>query len=114
MGVMQAGCVRARSTPLDVTPGTASGLVVNSPPSMTPSTTAVTSEVVTATGGTGSYAWTRISGSTAINANAPSAASTDFTSTTVPVDGSQSAVFRCTSGSETVDVPVDLSYESGL
>lgn len=112
MGILQAA--GRRSVPLQVAPASADGVHTNAPPSASPATRSVTSNTVTATGGTGSYAWTRISGSTAITANAPSAATTDFGSTTVPIDGNQAAVFRCTSGAETVDVPVDLSYESGL
>jgi hypothetical protein len=42
------------------------------------------------------YSWTRVSGSSAITATAPTSASTRFKSTTVPAGGSQSAVFKCT------------------
>lgn len=104
---------RRSGATLLVSPNFASGLHTNSPASLSPSTRTVISSSVTASGGTGSYAWTRISGSTAINADAPSSATTTF-SGTVSISTSISATFRCTSGSETFDVPVDLNYESGF
>lgn len=105
---------RRTGATLVVSPNVAAGLHTNSPPSNSPATRTVVSNSVTASGGTGSYAWTRISGSTAIVADAASSATTTFSSTTVPVNSSQAATFRCTSGSETVDIPVDLLYESGF
>ena len=113
MSVIQAGAIRQRSTPLSVSPTAAEGLFVNSPASLIPSTRIITSDSVTASGGTGSYAWTRISGSTAVSADAPSSATTTF-SATVSVNTVESATFRCTSGAETFDVPVSLNYESGF
>lgn len=105
--------MKRRNTPLSASPSSVAGLFTNSPPSSSPATRTVTSNATTASGGTGSYSWARISGSTAINADAPSAATTTF-SGTVSVDTTISAVFRVTSGAETFDVSVSLTYESGL
>lgn len=112
MGIMQVAG-RAKSVPLSASPSSVAGLHTNSPPSSTPSTRVITSNATTATGGTGSYSWAYLSGSTAISADAPSSATTTF-SGTVSVDTTISAVFRVTSGAETFDVSVNLTYESGL
>lgn len=114
--------IRRRYTPVSVSaPPAASGTFTNSPASLSPSTRSITSNTATAvaSGGTGSYtfAWARISGSAAITATSPSAASTTF-SATVGVDASVSAVFRVTVSdgisSATADVGVSLAYNSGL
>lgn len=61
-------------------------------------------------GSPSTYAWSRISGSAAIVANSPSAASTTFTGAGVGAGATVSAVFRClVNGSYTVDVPVSCS-----
>lgn len=80
----------------------------------------VQSGIVTAvaSGGTGTavktYAWARVSGSTAITATTPSAAATYF-SATVGANATLSAVFRVTvndgSTTATADVTVSLTYE---
>ena len=105
--------MRRRNTPLSASPSSVAGLHTNSPPSLTPSTRVIVSNATTATGGTGSYSWARISGSTAISADDPSSATTTF-SGTVSVGTSISAVFRVTSGAETFDVSVNLTYDSGF
>lgn len=122
MSIQQA-TVRRRYTPVSASaPPAASGTFTNSPASLTPSTRVIMSSpatVATGSDGTGSYtfAWARISGSAAISATAPSAASTTF-SATVGVDDSVSAVFRVTVSdgitSATADVTVTLSYNSGF
>ena len=87
----------------------------NSPASNSQATrTFATTASVTASGGDGSFAWTRISGSTLITATSPSAATTTFTVTNLPIGTGVSAVFRVTSGGATQDVTVNMSYESGL
>lgn len=101
------------ASPLAVSPGTAFATFINSPASLTPSTRSLNTNTVTASGGTGSYAWARVSGSTAITIDNASAASVFF-SATVSVDSSVSAIWRVTSGAETVDVNVSINYESGL
>jgi hypothetical protein len=110
---MQA-TIRARSTPLGVT-GSADRLFTNSPASASPSTRSFNSTTpLVASGGTGSYAWTRISGSTLLAAISPSSASTNIQGTDIPINTTVSAVFRVTSGSETVDRTVQFTYDSGL
>lgn len=100
-------------TTLAVSPGSADGTFINSPPSVSPSTRTVITNTVTASGGTGSYAWTRLSGSTEINIDNASAASVYFFATAT-VDIPLGAVWRVTSGAETVDINVSINYESGL
>ena len=70
---------------------------------------------VTASGGTSpyTYAWTQVSGSSAVACDSPSASSTTF-STTIYKGTSRSAVYRCTvtdaaMDTTTVDVAVELS-----
>lgn len=103
--------------------GFASGSFINSPASNSPPTRAVATTpatVATPSGGTApyTYAWTRISGSTAISADSPSSASTTF-SGSVGVNAVISAVFRVTvtdasAATATADVNVDLQYDSGF
>lgn len=100
---------------LSVSTGVVSRTWTNSPASSTPATrTFSTIDSVTASGGDGSYSWARVSGSTSITANAPSAATTTFQAANVPIGGGVSAVFRVTSAGATQDVTVNMSYESGL
>jgi hypothetical protein len=102
-------------TSLTVSTTTVSRIWTNSPASNSPATrTFSTTASVTASGGDGSYSWTRLSGSTSVTANSPSAATTTFQGANVPIGGSVSAVFRVTSAGATQDVTVTLSYESGL
>lgn len=115
--------IRRRYTAVGASaPATAAGSFTNGPASLTPSTRVITSSpatVATGSGGTGSYTftWARISGSAAISATSPSAASTTF-SATVGVDANVVAVFRVTVSdgitSATADVTVTLSYNSGF
>lgn len=100
---------------LTVSTNNVSRLFTNSPASSTPSTrTFSTTASVTASGGDGTFSWTRVSGSTSVTANSPSSATTTFQGANVPIGGSVSAVFRVTSGGSSQDVNVSLSYESGL
>lgn len=91
-------------------------------PAPAPLFATVTSEsvVVNATGGTGpyTYAWTRVSGDSAISATSPAAATTTFTAT-VPRDGERTGVWRCTvtdslAATAFVDVSVALTYATDL
>jgi hypothetical protein len=79
----------------------------------TAASSSITTATVTATlvGGTAAtYAWTRLSGSTAISANSPSSAATTFTATGVGVGTTVSAVFRCTiNSSDTADISVSCT-----
>jgi hypothetical protein len=106
--------VRARGTPLSVSPASANGLFTNSPASNLPATRTISSGSVTASGGTGAYSWARISGPTRVTANNPSSATTNFVSTNIPVATVDVAVFRVTSGAETVDVTVTIEYNNGF
>jgi hypothetical protein len=68
---------------------------------------------ITATGGTApyTYAWTYVSGSTAISCLAPSASSTAFAAT-IYRGSSRGAVWRCTiTDSAAASVTVDISVE---
>lgn len=88
-----------------------------------PTTTVTTDSFTTATasGGTGSYtySWVRVSGSAAISANSPTAASTTFSGDVTSAPGAVttiSAVFKCVvdDGSTTADsneVTVELTYD---
>lgn len=60
-------------------------------------------------GGTPTFAWTRISGASSVTADAPSSATTSFTSS--HGDGTAAAVFRCTVtlGGQTATVDVSVS-----
>lgn len=73
---------------------------------------------VTATGGTGpyTYAWTRVSGSSAVEATQPAAAATEFTAT-VAKNSDITAVMRCTitdsaAAVRTINVTVNFSYSN--
>lgn len=75
---------------------------------------------VTATGGTGpyTYAWTRVSGSSAISAGTPSADATTF-SANVPKNLERIGVWRCTvtdslAATASVDVSVELTYTTDI
>lgn len=101
-----------------ISPGTASGSVFDPLPA--PLNTTVTSNPVTATpsGGTGpyTYSWAKVSGDSAVSANSPTAATTDF-SAIVPRDGERSAIWRVTvtdslSATASADVSVTLTYTS--
>lgn len=87
-----------------------------------PPVTAVTSSACTATasGGTGpyTYAWTYVSGSSAISADSPTGASTTFTAN-VSKNGSKSAVWKVTvtdslSATASANVSIDLYYTTGV
>lgn len=104
---------------------TASGMVVVTPPAAP--FAPVTSDQITITTqtpiGSVSFAWARISGSTSINVNILSTSSSDqtveFSSTDVPLNTTQTAVFRCTVNDaggtvRTVDITVDLTYRDSL
>jgi hypothetical protein len=100
---------------LSVSTGNVSRTFTNSPASNSPATrTFATLTSVTASGGDGSFAWTRVSGSTLITATSPSAATTTFTVTNLPIGTNVSAIFRVTSAGATQDVTVSMTYESGL
>jgi hypothetical protein len=89
----------ATATPSSISAATASSVVM---------TGGITVGLVGATAST--YAWTRVSGSTSIVANSPSAATTTFTASGVNTFTTVSAVFRCTVNSTyTVDVAVDCT-----
>lgn len=70
---------------------------------------------ISAVGGSGSYTytWTRLSGSTYISANSPSASSTTF-AYNFPFDGFFTTVFECEVDdgitSETITVTVSITY----
>lgn len=75
---------------------------------------------ITATGGTGpyTYAWARISGSSAVNVSNPTGSVVSF-SANVSKNDSRSATYRCTvtdslSATTTVDVGVSLFYNTDL
>ena len=91
-------------------------------PEPAPTTQTLTTDSVTATaaGGTGgpyTYAWTRLSGSSAISANSPSAATTTFTAI-CNKNIAREGVWRVTASdgvlSATADVNVSLLYETDL
>ena len=113
------GGVSANVTPT-ADHGTVNGYVINNRLATSVTTNAVT---VTAVGGTGpyTYAWTRLSGSTAVDADSPTNATTTFTAI-VPRDGVCTATFRCTvtdslGSTGTVNVVATLTHdrsESGL
>jgi len=89
----------ATATPTSISAATSSSVIM---------TGGITAGLVGATAST--YAWARVSGSTAIVANSPSAATTTFTASDVATDATVSAVFRCTINSSfTVDVAVDCT-----
>lgn len=97
-----------------ISPGTASGLIVSDLLNVT-----VTSNSVTATpvGGTGpyTYAWTWLSGDSAVAANSPTSASTTF-SAIVPKWDSREATMRVTvtdslSATATADIFVMLRHD---
>jgi hypothetical protein len=97
-----------------------SGMVFASEPAPLFSPVATLPVTVTATGGMGAgptYLWQRISGSSAVSADFPTAASTSF-SGTVGKNQEASAVFRCTvtRGVESVQVIVNvlLIYTTNL
>jgi len=75
-------------------------------------TASVTAALVGATGAT--FAWSRLSGSTSISADSPSAATTAFTATGVG-SGVTVSFFNDTATTEiyTVDVPVDCTHGTG-
>lgn len=119
---MSARAFFGRSNPIIVTvsPSTASGTVAVSPPGNP--TELVTSSSVTASaaGGSGSYtfSWARISGSTLVSANNSTSATTAF-SGVIPLNTTQTAVFRCTvtdslGETGTFDVTVQLQYNDSL
>ena len=94
----------------------------NSPPSLTPSTRELTSDTITGTASHGTtpytFAWSRVSGSTAITATNPTSNISTFTAT-VSVDTFVEAVFRLTvtdaqGAQATADVTVILTYHSGF
>lgn len=96
-----------------VSPGSVSGLVVDDATFVTVTSNSAT---VTATGGAGpyTYAWARVTGSSAVSATSPAAATTTF-SATVPLWGMRLATMRCTitdslSATVTVDVVVELFH----
>ena len=76
------------------------------------------STTVTPTGGTSpyTYSWSRISGSTLITADSPTAATTTFTGTGLASNNTYTAVFRCTvtdnvAATKTVDVSISITRE---
>ena len=113
----------AAALSLSVNSTVAAGSFTNDPPSNAPTSRTVSTSptsTATASGGAGgyTYAWTRISGSTAITASNPSSASTTF-SGSVPINTLITAVFRCTvtdsaSNTASQDVSVSLAYENGF
>ena len=98
-----------------VSPAFADALFFDAIPSPLFRTLTTNSVTVTATGGSGAgptYSWTRISGSSAINANSPTSATTSFTAS-VGRNQRVDATFRCTvtRGSDTVSVNVPVFLE---
>lgn len=94
-------------------PGSAYGIVTNNNLFVTVTSNSVT---VTASGGTGpyTYAWTRLSGDSAVSATSPTAATTTF-SASVPRWDSREATMRCTvtdalSATAHVDIEVQLVH----
>lgn len=82
--------------------------------------TTTQSVLVTATGGIGAgptYAWTKLSGDSAILCNSPTAASTYF-NCTIGKNQFKEAIWRCTVTrgvqTATVDVHVSFDYSTGL
>lgn len=67
-------------------------------PGFAVATVSTNSSTVSVSGGTPpyTYAWSRQSGSTQINANSPSSASTIFSRVNQPIGASESAIFICT------------------
>lgn len=108
---------------LSLSTGATGRTFTNAPPSSLPATrTFSTTTAVdgTATGGSGTitYSWTLLSGSTSVSAVSATSASTTFTGTNVPIDGTITAVMRLTATdgitSATADVNVQFTYNSGF
>lgn len=97
-----------------IAPGLATGTAITGPLFRVVTSNFVTA---TATGGTGpyTYSWTRVSGDSSVNANNPTAATTNFSATMGRFSDAQ-ALMRCTVTDSLMatgfgDVPVTLFYE---
>jgi hypothetical protein len=100
------------SAAVSATPSSASGYEFRAEPA--PATLLVTTSQTVTASGASTYTWTRISGSTSIVANSPSAATTNFGGT-INKNTEHSAVFRVTGNvNGTADVNVTLTYATDL